>query len=137
MLGAKGILSLSHVWRIPSSKALSCKHERLFALISKYSKKRPGLVCPGRKIIFRGTTCIQSLALHFVSTDILCSCNVELTLKSTWHVCPDFWIGLEMRLGSLLEGYFYNSFAEARTDRFLSVLSGVVYSSLSWHLADR
>ena len=106
-------------------------------LISKYSKKRPGLVCPGRKIIFRGTTCIQSLALHFVSTDILCSCNVELTLKSTWHVCPDFWIGLEMRLGSLLEGYFYNSFAEARTDRFLSVLFGVVYSSLSWHLADR
>ena len=55
-------------------------------LISKYSKKRPGLVCPGRKIIFRGTTCIQSLALHFVSTDILCSCNVELTLKPTWHV---------------------------------------------------
>ena len=86
MLGAKGILSLSHVWRIPSSKALSCKYERLFALISKYSKKRPGLVCPGRKIIFRGTTCIQSLALHFVSTDILCSCNVELTLKPTWHV---------------------------------------------------
>ena len=51
----------------------------------KYSKKRPGLVCPGRKC-FRGTTCIQSLALHFVSTDILCSCNVELTLKPTWHV---------------------------------------------------
>ena len=54
-------------------------------LIYKYSKKRPGLVCPGRKC-FRGTTCIQSLALHFVSTDILCSCNVELTLKPTWHV---------------------------------------------------
>ena len=107
-------------------------------LISKYSKKRPGLVCPGRKIIFRGTTCIQSLALHFVSTDILCSCNVELTLKPTWHICPDLWsIRLNMRLGSLLEGYFYNSFAETRTDRFLSVLFGVVYSSLSWHLADR
>ena len=87
--------------------------------------------------VFRGTTCIQSLALHFVSTDILCSCNVELTLKPTWHICPDLWsIRLNMRLGSLLEGYFYNSFAEARTDRFLSVLFGVVYSSLSWHLAD-
>ena len=114
MLGSKGILTL----------------------ISKYSKKRPGLIAQGENV-FRGTTCIQSLALHFVSTDILCSCNVELTLKPTWHVCPDFWIGLEMRLGSLLEGYFYNSFAEARTDRFLSVLFGVVYSSLSWHLADR
>ena len=88
--------------------------------------------------VFRGTTCIQSLALHFVSTDILCSCNVELTLKPTWYICPDLWsIRLNMRLGSLLEGYFYNSFAEARTDRFLSVLFGVVYSSLSWHLADR
>ena len=99
-------------------------------------KNALGLFAQGENV-FRGTTCIQSLALHFVSTDILCSCNVELTLKPTWHVCPDFWIGLEMRLGSLLEGYFYNSFAEARTDRFLSVLFGVVYSSLSWHLADR
>ena len=106
-------------------------------LISEYSKKRPGLVCPGRKIIFRGTTCIQSLALHFVSTDILCSCNVELTLKPTWHVCSDIWIiRLDMRFGSLLGGYFHNSFTKARTDRFLSVLPGVVYSSLSWHLAD-
>lgn len=104
--------------------------------LNKYSKKRPGLVCPGRKC-FRGTTCIQSLALHFVSTDILCSCNVELTLKSTWHVCPDLWIiWLDMRFGSLLGGYFHNSFTKARTDRFLSVLPGVVYSSLSWHLAD-
>ena len=25
---------LSHVWRIPSSKALSCKHERLFELLT-------------------------------------------------------------------------------------------------------
>lgn len=114
MLGSKGILDL----------------------ISKYSKKRPGLVCPGRKC-FRGTTCIQSLALHFVSTDILCSCNVELTLKPTWHVCPDLWIiRQDMRFGSLLGGYFHNSFTKARTDRFLSVLPGVVYSSLSWHLAD-
>ena len=105
-------------------------------LISKYSKKRPGLVCPGRKC-FRGTTCIQSLALHFVSTDILCSCNVELTLKPTWHVCLDLWIiRLDMRFGSLLGGYFHNSFTKARTDCFLSVLPGVVYSSLSWHLAD-
>ena len=107
------------------------------SLSDKYSKKRPGLVCPGRKIIFRGTTCIQSLALHFVSTDILCSCNVELTLKPTWHVCLDLWIiRLDMRFGSLLGGYFHNSFTKARTDCFLSVLPGVVYSSLSWHLAD-
>ena len=28
-------------------------------------------------------------------------------------------------------GYFHNSFTKARTDRFLSVLPGVVYSSLS------
>ena len=25
---------LSHVWRVPSSKALSCKHERLFDLLT-------------------------------------------------------------------------------------------------------
>ena len=86
--------------------------------------------------VFRGTTCIQSLALHFVSTDILCSCNVELTLKSTWHVRSGLWIRRDMRFGSLLGGYFHNSFTKARTDRFLSVLPGVVYSSLSWHLAD-
>ena len=86
---------LSYVWRVPSSKVLSCKHERLFdllPLISKYSKKRPGLIAQGENV-FRGTTCIQSLALHFVSTDILCSCNVELTLKPTWHVYPDLWTG--------------------------------------------
>ena len=32
---------LSHVWRVPSSKALSCKHERLFDLLtlaSSYNK---------------------------------------------------------------------------------------------------
>lgn len=38
-----------------------------------------------------------------------------------------------MLFGSLLEGYFYNSFMKARTSRFLSVLHGVVYSSLSLH----
>ena len=113
MLGSKGILNL----------------------ISRYSKKRPGLVCPGRKC-FRGTTCIQSLALHFVSTDILCSCNVELTLMPTGHRCEICIIERSMLLGSLLEGYFYTLFMKARTDRFLSVLPGVVYSSLSWHLAD-
>ena len=46
------------------------------------------------------------------------------------------WIRRDMRFGSLLGGYFHNSFTKARTDRFLSVLPGVVYSSLSWHLAD-
>ena len=40
------------------------------------------------------------------------------------------------KFGSLLGGYFHNSFTKARTDCFLSVLPGVVYSSLSWHLAD-
>ena len=33
---------LSHVWRVPSSKALSCKHERLFelgTLVSYYRAK--------------------------------------------------------------------------------------------------
>ena len=123
--GAAGLM-----WQIKAST------NDFLTLIYKYSKKRPGLVCPGRKC-FRGTTCIQSLALHFVSTDILCSCNVELTLKPTWHVCPDLWIiWPDMRFGSLLGGYFHNSFTKARTDRFLSVLPGVVYSSLSWHLAD-
>ena len=123
--GAAGLM-----WQIKAST------NDFLTLIYKYSKKRPGLVCPGRKC-FRGTTCIQSLALHFVSTDILCSCNVELTLKPTWHVCLDLWIiRLDMRFGSLLGGYFHNSFTKARTDRFLSVLPGVVYSSLSWHLAD-
>ena len=39
-----------------------------------------------------------------------------------------------MLFGPLLEGYFYNSFMKARTVRFLSVLRGVVYSSLSLHL---
>ena len=38
-----------------------------------------------------------------------------------------------MLFGPLLEGYFYNSFMKARTGRFLSVLRGVVYSSLSLH----
>ena len=123
--GAAGLM-----WQIKAST------NDFLTLIYKYSKKRPGLVCPGRKC-FRGTTCIQSLALHFVSTDILCSCNVELTLKPTWHVCLDLWIiWLDMRFGSLLGGYFHNSFTKARTDCFLSVLPGVVYSSLSWHLAD-
>ena len=28
---------LSHVWRVPSSKALSCKHERLFDLLTLVS----------------------------------------------------------------------------------------------------
>ena len=46
------------------------------------------------------------------------------------------WIRRDIRFGSLLGGYFHNSFTKARTDRFLSVLPGVVYSSLSWHLAD-
>ena len=40
-----------------------------------------------------------------------------------------------MLLGSLLKGYFYNSFMKARTNRFLSVLRGGVYSSLSLHFA--
>ena len=35
---------LPHVWRVPSSKALSCKHERLFDLLTlascQLSKKR-------------------------------------------------------------------------------------------------
>ena len=30
---------LSHVWRAPSSKALSCKHERLFDLLTLVSSK--------------------------------------------------------------------------------------------------
>ena len=50
-----------------------------------YNKKRPGLFAQGENI-FRGTTCFQSLALHFVSTDILCSCNVEPTLTLTGHI---------------------------------------------------
>ena len=28
---------LSHVWRVPSSKVLSCKHERLFDLLALIS----------------------------------------------------------------------------------------------------
>ena len=31
---------LPHVWRVPSSKALSCKHERLFDLLTLASKNR-------------------------------------------------------------------------------------------------
>ena len=30
---------LSHVWRVPSSKALSCKHERLFDLLTLVSSQ--------------------------------------------------------------------------------------------------
>ena len=96
-------------------------------------KNAPGLL-PRAKISFRGTTCIQSSALHFVSTDILCSCNVELTLMPTGHRCEICIIERSMLLGSLLEGYFYNSFTKAFTDRFLSGHYGVVYSSLSLHL---
>ena len=96
-------------------------------------KNAPGLL-PRAKISFRGTTCIQSLALHFVSTDILCSCNVELTLTPTGHSCKSCVMGCSMLLGSLLKGYFYNSFTKAFTDRFLSGHHGVVYSSLSLHL---
>ena len=73
------------MWQIKAST------NDFLTLIYKYSKKRPGLVCPGRKC-FRGTTCIQSLALHFVSTDILCSCNVELTLKPTGYVWIYCWV---------------------------------------------
>ena len=120
--GAAGLM-----WQIKAST------NDFLTLIYKYSKKRPGLVCPGRKC-FRGTTCIQSLALHFVSTDILCSCNVELTLMPTGHRCEICIIERSMLLGSLLEGYFYNSFTKAFTDRFLSGHHGVVYSSLSLHL---
>ena len=31
---------LSHVWRVPSSKALSCKHERLFDLLTLASSNK-------------------------------------------------------------------------------------------------
>ena len=74
-------------------------------------KNAPGLL-PRAKISFRGTTCIQSSALHFVSTDILCSCNVELTLMPTGHRCEICVIECSMLLGSLLKGYFYNSFTK-------------------------
>ena len=60
-------------------------HGRTFGAIINIVKNALGLFAQGENV-FRGTTCIQSLALHFVSTDILCSCNVELTLKPTWHV---------------------------------------------------
>lgn len=40
---------------------------------------------------------------------------------------------MDMPFGPLLEGYFYSSFMKACTGRFLSVLRGAVYSSLSLH----
>ena len=88
-------------------------------------KKRPGLFAQGENCsavppVFRVFT------LHFISTDILCSSNVELTLTPTWHIN-------NIPLGSLLEGYFYNSFTKASTCRFLSALHNVIYSSLSLH----
>ena len=39
---------LSHVWRVPSSKALSCKHERLFDLLTLASQNN------SLKVIFYG-----------------------------------------------------------------------------------
>ena len=37
---------LPHVWRVPSSKALSCKHERLFDLLTLASCDMKYLHCP-------------------------------------------------------------------------------------------
>ena len=38
---------LSHVWRVPSSKALSCKHERLFDLLTLASSSYYGFYRSG------------------------------------------------------------------------------------------
>ena len=46
---------LSHVWRVPSSKALSCKHERLFDLLTLasfyYKSIKGGIYLYTRRII--------------------------------------------------------------------------------------
>ena len=52
-------------------------------LADREHKKRPGLYAQGEND-FRGTTCFQRLYLCTLSVlNILCSCNVELTLKPT------------------------------------------------------
>ena len=121
--------------KVYAINSLRNKNKKTRTIYINIVKNALGLFAQGENV-FRGTTCIQSLALHFVSTDILCSCNVELTLMPTGHRCEICVIECSMLLGSLLEGYFYNSFTKAFTDRFLSGHYGVVYSSLSWHLAD-
>ena len=64
MLGSKGILTL----------------------ISKYSKKRPGLVCPGRKIIFHVT------GTQYISTDKVQSQTLNTggtaEIFSPWAISP-------------------------------------------------
>ncbi len=50
---------LSHVWRVPSSKALSCKHERLFDLLtlvsSSYTAKNGSCIRSSDDNANRGT----------------------------------------------------------------------------------
>ena len=80
--------------------------------------------------VFRAWLCTLSVLIYCV----------PVTWNWRWSLLgmsvQVLWIRRDMRFGSLLGGYFHNSFTKARTDRFLSVLPGGVYSSLSWHLAD-
>ena len=122
--GAAGLM-----WQIKAST------NDFLTLIYKYSKKRPGLIAQGENIsavppVFRVWLCTLSVLIYCV----------PVTWNWRWSLLgmsvQVLWIRRDMRFGSLLGGYFHNSFTKARTDRFLSVLPGVVYSSLSWHLAD-
>ena len=117
------------MWQIKAST------NDFLTLIYKYSKKRPGLIAQGENIsavppVFRVWLCTLSVLIYCV----------PVTWNWRWSLLgmsvQVLWIRRDIRFGSLLGGYFHNSFTKARTDRFLSVLPGVVYSSLSWHLAD-
>ena len=65
-------------------------------------QKHPGLYAQGENI-FRGTTCFQRLYLCTLSVlNILCSCNVELTLKPTEYTIIKDTVGFTAR-GLLLQ----------------------------------
>ena len=54
---------LSHVWRVPSSKALSCKHERLFDLLTLASLCRIRLSIPRKCSIIGINSCTMQLSV--------------------------------------------------------------------------
>ena len=56
---------LPHVWRVPSSKALSCKHERLFDLLTLASCHVPCVEMNGSTSTLPSS--IINILVHFVS----------------------------------------------------------------------
>ena len=77
---------LPHVWRVPSSKALSCKHERLFDLLTlasyNYNKRGPaaGKVLLSAGLFWTG----KVLWVFFAAAECHILSEKSGTVFSTW-----------------------------------------------------